>query len=351
MINLGALARRIAGRDDHARPKWAAPAAIASVGLLVLAFVLFGLFGGSGGGAAVTVEIPRGAASPTVAQILEDNDVIRSARGFHLYARVTGADRGLKAGIYQMSEGSSVRAALRQLSRGEVETVAVTIPEGLAAWQVAPMLAGITGMSESDIVEALRDPALAERHDVPGPTVEGYLFPDTYRFARGVPLEVVVSAMVDRYESVWTDERRDRLATSGLTERQIVTLASIVQTEARQVEEMPRIAGVYHNRIEADWLLQADPTVIYALGGYRERLLYAAIDSVADSPYNTYTQPGLPPGPIAAPGELAIDAALAPEQHDFWFFVANTDGYHVFTQTLAEHNAAKEDARRARQGA
>jgi UPF0755 protein len=113
---------------------------------------------------------------------------------------------------------------------------------------------------------------------------------------------------------------------------------------------MPRIAGVYHNRIDADWLLQADPTVIYALGGYRERLLYAAIDSVADNPYNTYTQPGLPPGPIASPGEQAIDAALAPEQHDYWFFVANTDGYHVFTATLAEHNAAKADARRAREG-
>ena len=182
-------------------------------------------------------------------------------------------------------------------------------------------------------------------------SIEGYLFPDTYRFARGVPLDAVIEAMVARYEDVWTAERRSALEASGMTETEIVTLASIIQTEARQVSEMPRISGVYHNRIRDGWLLQADPTVIYALGGYRERLLYAAIDSVADNPYNTYTQRGLPPGPIASPGEQAIDAALHPERHGYWYFVARPDGYHVFTQTLAEHNRAKEEQRLARQGA
>lgn len=300
-------------------------------------------------GTPVTVEIPPGAASPRVAQILEDHDVIASAKRFHLYARVLGADRGLKAGTYRMETGSSVRSALRQLSRGEVETIAVTLPEGLAIWQMVPTLAEITGDSETEIIAALRDPALAERFGVPGPTVEGYLFPDTYRFARGVPLDAVVGAMVERYRAVWTPARREALGDRD--ERDVITLASIVQTEARQVSEMPRIAGVYANRIREQWLLQADPTVIYALGGYRARLLYAAIDSVADNPYNTYTQPGLPPGPIAQPGELAIDAALTPEEHDLWYFVAWPDGSHVFTATLAEHNAAKASSRRAREGA
>ena len=155
--------------------------------------------------------------------------------------------------------------------------------------------------------------------------------------------------MVERYRAVWTPARREALGDRD--ERDVITLASIVQTEARQVSEMPRIAGVYANRIREQWLLQADPTVIYALGGYRARLLYAAIDSVADNPYNTYTQPGLPPGPIAQPGELAIDAALTPEEHDLWYFVAWPDGSHVFTATLAEHNAAKASSRRAREGA
>ncbi|MCH1570559.1 MAG: endolytic transglycosylase MltG [Longimicrobiales bacterium] len=319
--------------------------------LLTLAGLMALIASGGGEGDSVIVEIRSGATSQRVSSVLAANDIVGSARLFHAYIRIRGADRSLKAGTYQMRTRSSMRQALGQLSRGEVETVAVTVPEGLAFWQLAPILAGITGDSDAAIAEALQNPSLTERFSVPGPTLEGYLFPDTYRFARGVPLEAVIDAMVERYRSVWTDERRMTLAASGMTEQEVVTLASIIQTEARQVSEMPRISGVYHNRIRDGWLLQADPTVIYALGGYRERLLYAAIDSVADNPYNTYTQRGLPPGPIASPGEQAIDAALQPERHAYWFFVARPDGYHVFTQTLAEHNRAKEEQREARGGA
>lgn len=318
--------------------------------LFVLVTVVWSLATG-GPGTPVVVEIPSGSTSQAVARILEEHDVVGSARTFHAYTRLSRADRELKAGTYLMHTGSSVRTALGVLRRGNVETVPVTIPEGLAIWQLAPLLEDVTGLPEAEIAAQLMAPELAAVHGVPGPTIEGYLFPDTYRFARGVPISAVVEAMVERYRSVWTDERRARLAAHGLDERQIVTLASIIQTEARHLTEMPRISGVYQNRIREGWLLQADPTVIYALGGYRERLLYAAIDSVADNPYNTYTQPGLPPGPIASPGELAIDAALTPEDHDYWFFVATIDGYHVFTQTLAEHNAAKEEAQRVREGA
>jgi len=314
--------------------------------LVGIVFYRVNLFGGE----PVQVEIPSGATSPRVAEILESHDVIGNARLFHLYVRILRADRGLKAGVYEMETRSSMRSALGQLSRGEVETVAVTIPEGLAIWQLAPRLLKLTGGTEAEIVQSLRDPALADRLDLPGPTVEGYLFPDTYRFARGVPIDAVVDA-ISRYQEVWTPERRAKLDASEMSERDVITLASIIQTEARQESEMPRISGVYHNRIEAGWLLQADPTVIYALGGYRARLLYAAIDSVADDPYNTYTNPGLPPGPIASPGELAIDAALEPEDHAYWYFVATPEGFHVFTQTLAEHNVAKEEQRQARQGA
>ncbi len=133
-----------------------------------------------------------------------------------------------------------------------------------------------------------------------------------------------------------------------MTEAEVMTLASIVQAEARRLDEMPRISGVYHNRLGLDWLLQADPTVLYALGGTRQRLLFAAIDSVADNPYNTYAHSGLPPGPIGAPGEAAIDAALNPVD-DYLYFVAWTDGSHVFTRSLSEHNRARENANRARE--
>jgi UPF0755 protein len=228
-------------------------------------------------------------------------------------------------------------------------TVPLTIPEGFRLDQMAGRIARIVGVPVERVAAELESEELGAELDLPGPGLEGYLFPDTYRFAQGVPLSIVIEAMAARYRRVWTPERRARLAALGMTEREVVTLASIVQAEARRVDEMPRIAGVYHNRLDQGWFLQADPTVLYALGGYRERLLYAAIDSVEDSPYNTYARAGLPPGPIGSPGERAIDAALSPEDHDFMYFVAWPDGTHVFTRSLAEHNVARANAVRARE--
>jgi UPF0755 protein len=159
----------------------------------------------------------------------------------------------------------------------------------------------------------------------------------------------VIDAMVQRYRTVWTDGRNARREELELSENELMTLASIIQAEARQVGEMPRISAVYHNRLRLGYRLEADPTVLYALGGHRERLLYAAMDSVADHPYNTYTQRGLPPGPIAAAGEAAIQAALYPKDVSFLYFVARPDGSHIFTNSLAEHNQAREVARRERE--
>ena len=321
----------------------------AVLGLVVVLAVALAL-GADRAGAPVLIEIPAGATSPQIAELLEDNGVVGSARLFHVYVRLRRADRSLKAGVYALETNSSVGDALRRLTRGEVETVAVTIPEGFQIIDMAGRLAEITGLDSAAVVAYLRSDSLVEQLGVPGPTIEGYLFPDTYRFARGVSIGLVARTMVDRYREIWTPERRARLEASGMTEIEVVTLASIVQAEARQVTEMPRIAGVYHNRLRENWLLQADPTVLYALGGYRARLLYAAIDSVQDNPYNTYSNRGLPPGPIASPGERAIEATLSPEVHEYMFFVAQPDGFHTFTRTLGEHNVAKEDNRPARMG-
>ena len=192
----------------------------------------------------------------------------------------------------------------------------------------------------------MQDSAAAARFGVPGPGLEGYVFPETYRFSEGVEAREIVQAMVDRYRSFWGVEER-RLADSlGLDEREVVTLASIVEEEARVPEERPIIAGVYLNRIELGWLLQADPTVQYALGEPKERLLYSDIDAVADNPYNTYTHPGLPPGPIASPGEASLRAVLQPADHSYLFFVARADGSHEFTRTAREHTNAKNRIRR-----
>lgn len=307
------------------------------------------LFAVGGPGEPVTVEIPPGSTLPEIAVILEDHGVVGNAMLFHVYARARRAGRQLKAGTYQLETGSSMRSALRRITRGEVVTVALAIPEGFTIRQMAPRIAEVTGMRDSEVEDSLLSEELAASAGVPGPTLEGYLFPDTYLFAEGVPLTTVVDAMVDRYRRLWTPERTALLRASAMTENEIVTLASIIQAEARQVEEMPRISGVYHNRLDEGWRLEADPTVLYALGGYRARLLYAAIDSVEDNPYNTYAHRGLPPGPIGSPGELAIDAALGPEEHDYMFFVARPDGSHAFSRSLAEHNDAKAEAQGARE--
>lgn len=324
------------------RRRRAAVAAAAVVGLLAIGWAL------TRPGEPVTVVIPRGATLDEVTDSLASAGVIRAPGLFEVYVRARRAQRRLKAGVYEMPTGSSWRSALAQVTRGRVVTERLTIPEGFRLTQIAPRIAAISGTAEEDVMAILGDAALADSLQLPGPGLEGYLFPDTYRFALGVPAATVVRAMARRYREIWTEERVAAREAAGLSEREAVTLASIVQAEARHDEEMRRIAGVYRNRLDAGWLLQADPTVLYALGGYRARLLYAAIDSVADHPYNTYGRTGLPPGPIGAPGARALDAALAPEDHDFMYFVARPDGSHVFTRTLAEHNAARRTVARAR---
>lgn len=295
----------------------------------------------------VEVRIPQGATLSEVVDSLAERDIVRAPTLFGLYARMRGADSEIRAGAYTLRPHSSWNQVIGSLTRGEVLSVPMTVPEGFRLTQIAPRIANISGEPTDSVVAYLERPELVDELDVPGPTLEGYLFPDTYRFTPGTRMSTVVRTMVEGYHAVWTEARREALEASGMTEREIVTLASIIQAEARQTDEMPLISGVYHRRLDRGWLLQADPTVLYALGGPRERLLYAAIDSVEHDPYNTYTQPGLPPGPIGAPGARAIDAALAPEG-DYLYFVARPDGSHVFTRSLAEHNRAKAESQRLR---
>lgn len=298
-------------------------------------------------GEPLQLTVPRGASLHEVTDTLVARGIVRRAPLFRAYVRLQRADRALKAGVYRFRAGERWADIVSSLREGRVVSVPMTIPEGWTLERMVPRLAAATGLPEDTVRARLRTDSLAERLGVPGPGVEGYLFPDTYRFTPGIPLDAVLSAMAGNYRSFWTPERRALLESSGLSEREAVTLASIVQAEARRLEEMPTIAAVYLNRVRRRYPLQADPTVLYALGGPRERLLYAAIDSVKDHPYNTYTQPGLPPGPIGAPGAAALEAVLKPAPVDYFYFVARPDGSHVFTRTLAEHNRAKALARRA----
>lgn len=313
-------------------------------GLLALVFVLAlgwaALGGQPPGEGPVTVTIPAGASFWEVVDTLHARSLVGKPRLFRAFASFKGADRRVRSGSYAFTPGTGWSEILVILTEGRVLTERMTIPEGFRLEQMAPRVAEITTLDPDTVLARLTTDSLDLRWEVPGPSLEGYLFPESYRFARGVPLEEVLGTMAARYRAFWTPDRVARREALGMTERELVTLASIVQAEARAREEMPRISSVYHNRLVRGQLLQSDPTVLYALGGHRPRLLYAAMDSVSDHPYNTYTHPGLPPGPIGAPGEEALTAALFPEETEFFYFVARTDGTHIFSRTLTEHNRA-----------
>jgi UPF0755 protein len=293
----------------------------------------------------VVFTVPQGATFGEITDTLTTRGLVDHPRIFGMYARMRGLDTEIRSGEYAVPPGRPWGELLDDLVTGRVRTVAVTIPEGFTLPQIAERVAAVVGLDPDSVLWSLRDDSLAVRLGVPGPGLEGYLFPDTYRFASGVSILEVVETMAGEHEALWTPEWEARRDSLGMTRNEIVTMASIIQAEARVEAEMPTISSVYHNRLRDGWLLQADPTVQYALGGRRERLLYAAIDSVAEHPYNTYHQPGLPPGPIGAPGRKAMEAALYPADTDVMFFVARPDGSHVFTRTLREHNRAKAASR------
>jgi UPF0755 protein len=282
--------------------------------------------------------IPEGASVKAAADSLAAHGIIRWPGLFRHYVRIKGADSSLKAGTYDLRQGSGWSKALDALVTGRVVTIALTIPEGWTIQKIAARVAPISGLPEDSAALRLLDPALSDSLGAPGPNLEGYLFPETYRFAQGIKLEAIAAKLYERHRFVWTPERRAVLDSLGWSERQLITLASIIQAEARWEEEMPLISAVFHNRLRRGMRLQADPTVQYALESHQSRLLFRHIESAADNPYNTYTHAGLPPGPIGSPGLAAIDAALRPAAVPYLYFVARSDGHHEFSRTLREHN-------------
>jgi UPF0755 protein len=290
--------------------------------------------------------VPRASGLSAVADSLAAREIIDSPGRFKLYARMQGAATKIKPGVYEFRRGTAWSGILQKLVSGDVVKVRVVIPEGWTLRQIAGRIAANTGMQPDSVFALLFDTAAARRHGVPGPTLEGYLYPATYVFPMGTSVETMAREMVRNYKGAWTPEMRQRAQALGMSEREAVTLASIVEREAKVWSERPTIAAVYHNRLKRGMRLQADPTVQYALGVQRARLLYRDIRSVGENPYNTYTHAGLPPGPIASPSKGAIEATLSPAAADYLYFVARPNGTHVFTRTLAEHNAAKRAAQR-----
>jgi len=280
-----------------------------------------------------------------VAESLHVAGLVRFPGVFRTYAKLRGSDRGIRPGTYLIERGSGWGDLLATLRSGRGIVAVVTIPEGFTLAQIQPVLASRLSVPEESVSVAARDTALLRRLDLPTVTVEGYLFPDTYFFAPGTSARVAVSVMVSRFEQKWRPAWTARLDTLKVGRHEVLTLASIVEREAKLPKERAVIAAVYWNRLRRGMLLQADPTVQYALPEHVPRVLNKHLR--VQSPYNTYRQAGLPPGPIGSPGEASLEATLYPANVPFRYFVAMPDGHHEFRVTADQHEEAVRVARRA----
>ncbi|MEA3402703.1 MAG: endolytic transglycosylase MltG [Armatimonadota bacterium] len=287
------------------------------------------------------VEIERGSGVARIARELERDGLIRNALAFRVMLLIRSPAAQLKAGHYALSPAMTPWQMAQRLVNGEVATRRLTIPEGLMLEQIADRVAeaGIAGRNE--FLSAAVPATVADEVEMPPPEgkLEGYLFPETYQFTYDDGAEAVVRRMVLELQERFWRPNREEIAQRRLSLHEIVTLASLVEREAKVDEERALIAGVIQNRLDRGMLLQIDATVQYALGEHKQRLLNR--DTRVDSPYNTYQHPGLPPGPIASPGLPSLMAALRPAETDALFYVAKPDGTHVFTRTNEEHERAK----------
>lgn len=273
-----------------------------------------------------------------IALLLEGAGVIRSTWTFLALAYLQGSLKRLQSGEYEFTSGMSLFEILRKLESGRVVTHQVTIPEGFTAEDIAKLLAGERLADRDRFLTLVQDPMMAARLEVMAARLEGYLFPDTYRLTRGMGEEEIIRVMVGRFRQAVSPDFRERAARLRMDPHEIVTLASLIEKEARLDAERPVISAVFHNRLRQRMPLQSDPTAVYMVPRGPGRI--TASDLQRRSPYNTYLVQGLPPGPIANPGLASLRAALEPAPVNFLYFVAKNDGSHFFSRTLEQHQQA-----------
>jgi UPF0755 protein len=289
------------------------------------------------------VVVPSGASGRAVVRALAAAGALSDERLAWRYVRLVRRDpRPFRAGEYSFSGPLRPDEVLERVWRGEVKLHRFTVPEGLRMEEIAAVV-GRSGLAdEAAFLEVARDPAVAKALGLPYPSLEGFLFPDTYAFARGVAARAIAEAMVARFREEYARAEETRKPGIVLTMGEAATFASIVEKETGRPEERARISCVFHNRLRTGMRLQTDPTVMYATmlrtGRWSRNITRA--DLLAPHPYNTYTTAGLPPGPIASAGAAALRAALAPSDCNDLFFVSRNDGSHVFCPDLRCHNAA-----------
>ena len=287
----------------------------------------------------VFVEIAPGSGPASMGRVLAAAGIVPSAASFRTAVWLRGSGRRLQAGEYRFDAPISPADVVDKLARGEVYLQPITFREGLNIRQMAAVFEERGFGTAREFIKAASNPEAIAELDSRATDLEGYLFPDTYTLPRKVTAEQLVARMVARFEQSLTPDIREQAAARGLSLRQLVTLASLVEKETAKGEERPLVAAVYANRLKIGMGLQCDPTVIYALeraGRYSGNLTRDNLKF--DSPYNTYRYAGLPPGPIAAPGLAALQAAASPADVPYLYFVSRNDGSHAFAATLDEHN-------------
>lgn len=294
-----------------------------------------------------TFNVARGAGLARISAELEAAGLVRSAVATQWLGRIKTPPTRLYVGEYELSPSWTSAEILHHLSSGQVKTYPVVIPEGLRATEIAARLEAAGLADPTAFMLAVHDSEFAHSLGVEGDTLEGYLFPDTYRFPHNFSERDVAKRLVDRFHSVWaTIEPKAR--ESGMSMKEVVSLASIVEKETAAAEERPVIAAVFLNRLNKHMRLETDPTVIYGIANFDGNLKKRHLTD-RSNPYNTYRHMGLPPGPIANPGEDALLAVVEPDENEYLYFVSRNDGTHKFSRSYREHvNAVNRYQKRRR---
>ena len=297
----------------------------------------------------VKVTIPKGASLNEVGITLKNNNIIQNKQSFQLAVKILGYEKDIPAGRFRIEKASTNYAIIDQLVNGKQLTKKVTIREGWTISMIAKELDEKLGIKTHFFEDATHNKNLLDKWGIQAKSFEGYLFPNTYQFNENELPSDIINVMVQEYKRNLSDEMLVQMNQIKMSEQELLTLASIIEGEAIYDKERAIISGVYHNRLKKGMRLQADPTIQYILEDGPRRLLNRDLKIV--SPYNTYLNKGLPPGPINNPGIESIKAALFPTESDYLYFVARGDGYHTFSKTEKQHNKAKRDFQKVRRNA
>ena len=289
----------------------------------------------------IIIDIPQGSSLPAISRILYEEGIIRWEWSLRLWYRLKPDSPQLRYGRYRFDRPLSLPQVIEKLGRGQVELLKVTVREGLTRQEIAQNLADALSFTAEEFLAASEDTRQIQDIDPSAPDLEGYLFPDTYRVDPGINAVQMVHLMVDHFVEKYSRNLQWRAHDIKMSNREVITLASLIEMETANRDERFLISSVFHNRLRLKMRLDCDPTTIYALK--RDNLWDGALgwdDLKYDSPYNTRIVAGLPPGPICSPGYESIEAALYPEQTDYLYFVAKGGGNHHFSSSLKEHNNA-----------